>query len=103
MRTGEDRLALALEKALKSPWAIYRNVAWPEKRPGDEPADGEADIVVAHPDLGVMVIEVKGGRVGRIATSAARMALVSASDNGSISVRHPRHEARLRPCPASRD
>ena len=45
---------------------MYRNVAWLEKRPGDEPADGEADIVVAHPDFGVMVIEVKGGRVGRI-------------------------------------
>src|SRR5687768_1529000 len=66
MSTGEERLASALEKALKPPWAIYRNVAWLEKRPGDEPADGEADLVVAHPDLGVMVIEVKGGRVGRI-------------------------------------
>ncbi|MGH2394700.1 MAG: hypothetical protein ACRDGH_14625 [Candidatus Limnocylindria bacterium] len=38
----------------------------PASRPGDEPADGEADLVVAHPDLGVLVIEVKGGRVGRI-------------------------------------
>ena len=63
---GENRLAAALETALKPPWAIYRNVAWLEKRPGAEPADGEADLVVAHPDLGVMVIEVKGGRVQRI-------------------------------------
>ena len=63
---GENRLAAALEKALKPPWAIYRNVAWLEKRPGAEPADGEADIVLAHPDRGVMVIEVKGGRVQRI-------------------------------------
>ena len=63
---GENRLATALEAALKPPWAIYRNVAWLEKRPGAEPADGEADLVVAHPDLGVMVIEVKGGRVRRI-------------------------------------
>ena len=37
-----------------------------EKRPGDEPADGEADVVLAHPDLGVMVIEVKGGGVRRV-------------------------------------
>ena len=63
---GEDRLASALEQALKPPWAIYRNVAWLEKRPGAEPADGEADVVLAHPELGVMVIEVKGGRVQRI-------------------------------------
>lgn len=66
MSSGEDRLATALERALKPPWAVYRNVAWLEKRPGDEAADGEADLVVAHPDLGLMVIEVKGGRVGRI-------------------------------------
>ena len=66
MSAGEDRLAASLEQGLKPPWAIYRNVAWLEKRPGDEPADGEADLVVAHPELGVMVIEVKGGRVGRI-------------------------------------
>jgi hypothetical protein len=63
---GEDRLASALEEALKPPWAMYRNVAWLEKRPGAEPADGEADLVVAHPERGVMVIEVKGGRVARI-------------------------------------
>jgi hypothetical protein len=66
MTSGEDRLAAALERALKPPWALYRNVAWLEKRPGDEPADGEADVVLAHPDLGVMVIEVKGGGVRRV-------------------------------------
>jgi len=64
--SGEDRLAAALERSLTPPWAMYRNVAWLEKRPGDEPQDGEADVVLAHPDLGVMVIEVKGGRVQRI-------------------------------------
>lgn len=66
MSSGEDRLYSALEAALKPPWALYRNVAWLAKRPGAEPADGEADVVLAHPDLGVMVIEVKGGRVQRI-------------------------------------
>src|SRR5688500_15468576 len=66
MSTGEDRLASALEKALKAPWAVYRNVAWLERRRGDEPADGQAGVGVAHPDLGGMVVEVKGGRVGRI-------------------------------------
>jgi len=66
MSAGEDRLAAALGRALLPPWATYRNVAWLEKRPGSEPQDGEADVVLAHPDLGVMVIEVKGGRVQRI-------------------------------------
>lgn len=54
---GEDRLAAALAQALKPPFAIYCNVAWLEKRSGSEPADGEADVVIGHPELGVMVIE----------------------------------------------
>jgi hypothetical protein len=66
MSSAEDRLATVLEVALKPPWAVYRNVAWLEKRPGDEPADGEADLVIAHPERGVMVVEVKGGGVRRI-------------------------------------
>lgn len=66
MSLGEDRLASALEAALRPPWAIYRNVAWLERQPGDEPADGEADLVIAHPERGVMVVEVKGGGVRRI-------------------------------------
>ena len=67
MSAGEERLSSALEKQLEPPWAIYRNVAWLDKpAPGAEPQDGEADLVVAHPDRGVMVIEVKGGRVQRI-------------------------------------
>ena len=59
-------MASALEAQLAAPWVIHSNVAWLEKGPGDEPADGEADLVVAHPELGVMVIEVKGGRVSRV-------------------------------------
>jgi hypothetical protein len=55
---AEDRLGTNLAAVLAPPWATYRNVAWLEKRPGQEPADGEADIVLAHPDLGIMVIEV---------------------------------------------
>ncbi len=66
MSAGEDRLSSALGKALKPPYAVYRNVAWLEKRPGAEPQDGEADVVIGHPELGVMVIEVKGGRVQRV-------------------------------------
>ncbi len=31
--------------------------------PGSPPVEGEADFVVAHPDHGILVIEVKGGRI----------------------------------------
>ncbi len=63
---GEDRLAQALEQQLPEPYVVYRNAAWLTKRPGEEPRDGEADFVVAHPELGIMVIEVKGGGIRRV-------------------------------------
>lgn len=66
LSSAEHRMASALEETLKPLWAVYRNVSWLEKRPGDEPADGEADLIVAHRDRGVLAIEVKGGRVQRI-------------------------------------
>ncbi len=64
---GEDRLATALEQQLPEPYVVYRNAAWLTKRPGEEPRDGEADFVVAHPELGIMVVEVKGGGIRRVA------------------------------------
>lgn len=59
--SGEDRLGLALETTLKAPWVVCCNVARLEKRPGNEPVDGEVDVVLAHSELGV-----KGGAVWRI-------------------------------------
>jgi hypothetical protein len=51
---------------LAEPYAVYRNSAWLTKGEGHAPRDGEADFVVAHPDLGVMVIEAKGGGIRRV-------------------------------------
>jgi hypothetical protein len=63
---AEERLARLFAGQLQPPWAIYRSAAWLAKSPGREPADGEADFVIAHPDLGICVVEAKGGRVRRI-------------------------------------
>jgi hypothetical protein len=38
-------------------------VAWQVRSPRDGVQDGEADFIIAHPNLGVMIIEVKGGRI----------------------------------------
>lgn len=48
MSRGEDRFASALETSLKPLWAMYRNIAWLEKRPGNEPADGLTLAVGIH-------------------------------------------------------
>jgi hypothetical protein len=63
---AEQRLDRRLEQQLDAPFTVYANGAWLTKATGDEPRDGEADLLVAHPELGIMVIEVKGGGIRRI-------------------------------------
>lgn len=59
---AERRVAECLQAALPSPYAVYPNVRW-TLSPGDgRPAlDGEADVVIAHPEHGLLVLEVKAG------------------------------------------
>jgi hypothetical protein len=67
--SAEGRLRQGLIRDLSAPYAIYANATWLEKQPGNEPADGEADLVIGHPERGILVVEVKGGRVRRIGQS----------------------------------
>ena len=62
---AEARLAEALRDQLPEPFVVYHSASWLIKESGQAPRDGEADFVVAHPDLGIMVIEVKGGGIRR--------------------------------------
>ena len=44
----------------------YPNVRWISKPSDDMPArDGETDLVVVHPENGLLIIEVKGGQIRR--------------------------------------
>ena len=62
---AEARLAEALRDQLPEPFVVYHSASWLIKESGQAPRDGEADFVVAHPELGIMVIEVKGGGIRR--------------------------------------
>lgn len=62
---AERRLYEAFAKQLDDHFTVIHSVSWLGIRnPGEAPADGEADFVVLNPTLGVLVLEVKGGRVG---------------------------------------
>lgn len=50
----------ALRDRLPAPWHVWHAVAYSAARGG---AEGEADFVAAHPARGLLVIEVKGGRL----------------------------------------
>ncbi|RWD70307.1 MAG: hypothetical protein EOS37_15210 [Mesorhizobium sp.] len=57
------RLLRALDDQLPREFVVMHSVAWISKPGGAGARDGEADILVAHPRLGLLVIEVKGGRI----------------------------------------
>jgi hypothetical protein len=53
-----------LRTALPATYRLYPSVHW-NLRDGSRLRSGEADLLVAHPDLGFLVIEVKAGRIRR--------------------------------------
>lgn len=59
--SAEHKVLTALEK-LPAPWQVFNTVEW--RLPGDHgEVTGEADIVVFHPQHGLLVIEIKAGQV----------------------------------------
>lgn len=62
-REAERRVYETLEKDLGGDFVVYWSRPWHRFRPDGTGQDGEVDFVVAHPGLGVLAIEVKGGVV----------------------------------------
>ena len=49
---------------LPDDYAVYCNRRWhTPRRGGAGPRPAEADFLIAHPDHGILVVEVKGGRI----------------------------------------
>ncbi|MHB8598529.1 MAG: NERD domain-containing protein [Ktedonobacteraceae bacterium] len=61
--SAERRLYDAFSRELDDEWVVLHHVKWIGNDEFGHPRDGEADFVVAHPYLGVLVFEIKGGRV----------------------------------------
>ncbi len=59
--TSEKKLFERL-KRLPGNYSVLHSVAWQSKRAGRE-SDGEADFIILAPDRGILIIEVKGGRI----------------------------------------
>jgi len=66
---AERRLYELFERGLPKDFTVFHGVRWLSGCRGRDPQDGEADFVVAHPRLGVLVLEVKGGTIGRDAST----------------------------------
>jgi hypothetical protein len=62
-RSAERRFYEAAAQ-LSNQYTVFYSVAWQAVDPKSGARDGEADFVIAHADLGLMVVEVKGGGIG---------------------------------------
>lgn len=62
--SAERRLYEAMARELSDKWVVFHSVKWIGQDSQGRPCDGEADFVLAHPDLGILALEVKGGRIG---------------------------------------
>lgn len=60
---AELKLLQRLEQQLSDEYTVLHSVAWISKPNGTGPRDGEADLLICHPRDGILVVEVKGGRV----------------------------------------
>lgn len=61
---GEVRIYDILKNQLGFGWTVFYDVAWLGlTHPDQGPRDGQVDFIVAHPAKGVLLIEVKGGRI----------------------------------------
>jgi hypothetical protein len=62
-RQGEVAVYDSLQRTLADDYHVFYSVMWTATQNGRRSRDGEADFVVVHPERGLLVIEVKGGRV----------------------------------------
>jgi hypothetical protein len=60
---AEIRILVALAHQLDDKFLILHSVAWISKPGGSGPRDGESDLLICHPKLGILTVEVKGGGI----------------------------------------
>ena len=65
-RAAEVETFNAFKEDMPKGFHVFYSCYWLDKRENPVPSqDGEADFVIAHPELGFITLEVKGGVVGR--------------------------------------
>lgn len=63
LRRAECEVYRRLQSELDDTFTVFYSRPWLGIKPDGEEIDGECDFVIAHPDLGFLAIEVKGGGI----------------------------------------
>jgi hypothetical protein len=60
---AERKLYATFQSQLPDDFAVFHSVWWQMRDTTDGVRDGEADFVITHPDFGILLLEIKGGRI----------------------------------------
>ena len=60
---AERKLYAAFQSQLPDDLTVFHSIWWQVRDTKSGVRDGEADFVIAHTDFGILVLEVKGGRI----------------------------------------
>ena len=63
LSSAEIYLYKEFQKQLDDSYVVFHSVAWQTIGRNNRMQDGEADFVIAHPENGILVVEVKGGQI----------------------------------------
>jgi Nuclease-related domain/UvrD-like helicase C-terminal domain/AAA domain len=90
---GERKVFFALKENLPAPFCGLHGVPLLTRGRGQEDRlhDGEIDFVLAHPELGLLVLEVKGGG---IACDKERQRWTSTNQEGEYEIKNPYDQAK---------
>jgi hypothetical protein len=62
--SAEVRFYDQLRQQMGAGWVVFYDVAWLALvHPNGAPRDGQVDFIAAHPSKGILLIEIKGGRI----------------------------------------
>lgn len=62
-KRSTERRVYDVLSILPDGYTVFYSASWQVRNPHSGAQDGEADFIVAHPDQGVVILEVKGGRI----------------------------------------
>ena len=63
LSNAERELYAKFQRQLPDDFVVFHSVSWQVRDTTSGVRDGETDFVVAHPDFGILIVEVKGGRI----------------------------------------
>ena len=91
-RDAEVRTFNALKKGMPPDYHVFYSCDWLDTRSNPVPSrDGECDFIIAHEDLGILFIEVKGGEIGRDGKTGEWYRITS---KGNKKIKDPMRQAR---------